>query len=68
MLRRGIVISINFPFDGQEEVINECEEHIVGGNEYINKKKHKVFSVPKANAVVDPRTVMVHVQHTPIAC
>ena len=28
---------------------------------YVDEEKQEVFSVPKTNAVVDPRTVVIHV-------
>ena len=31
-----------------------------------NKQKHEVLSIPETNAVINPWTMMVHVQHTSV--
>ena len=45
----------------------DCEDHITRSNKGIKYKKQKVSLVLEAHAVVDPRTVMVHQEHTPVA-
>lgn len=62
----AVVIGVNFPFDCHYKVIAHAEEYVVRGNEHVNEQKHKVLSVPKTNTVINPRTMMIHVQHTSI--
>jgi hypothetical protein len=57
---------IKFPFDGVYKIIKHRYGYIVSGDEDIDQKKHEIFSVPKTYTVVDPRTMMVHVEHASV--
>ena len=46
---------------------NHCETCIDRSYPGVDEKEDEVFSVPKANAVVDPGAVVIHVQDTAIA-
>jgi hypothetical protein len=43
---------------------NGCE---VGANQHVDQKQQEVLPVPKTHAVVDPGTVVVHIQNAPVA-
>lgn len=62
-----IIIYIKYPLYTRKPVIKERSYNKVSSYEDIDEQKHEEFAVPKANTVVDPRAVMVHVQHTPVA-
>jgi len=43
------------------EGVDHCDSCVVACEEHIEKEEEEVFSVPEANTVVDPGTVVVHV-------
>ena len=43
--------------------INHCKGYKVCDNENIDQQQDKELAIPEANTVVDPRTMMVHVEH-----
>lgn len=55
------------PFHGLIGVCCHGREDIIGREKDIDKQQHEVLAVPEAHTVVDPRTVMVHVEHTSVA-
>ena len=67
LLLCGEVVGVETPLDGIEPGKSHTHSHNVGDYEHVNEEKNEEFAIPEANAVVDPRTVVVHVQHTPIA-
>ena len=50
-----------------EPVPEQCESDEVGDKQNVNKEKQEILAVPKSNAIVDPRTVVVHVEDTSVA-
>lgn len=40
---------------------SDSEQH------YIYQHQHKEFPIIEPNTIVDPRTVVVHIQYTPVA-
>jgi hypothetical protein len=62
-LKEGLVK----PCDGFIGVCCHGRQHIVGSEKDINKQQHEILAVPEAHTVVDPRAVMVHVEHTSVA-
>jgi hypothetical protein len=61
------VENVHLPLDGEHELVKHGCRYEIGGQEDINKKKHEIFAVPEANAVVNPGAVMVHVENATIA-
>lgn len=48
--------------------IKQCENNnIENGDIDVKKKEKEVLPVPKTDAIVDPRTVVVHIEHAPVA-
>ena len=43
----------------------DCDEDQVYGR--VDQQQDEVLVIPKANAVVDPRAVVIHAEHTNIA-
>ena len=46
-----------------------CHEGTCGvrDTQHVNEKKEELLAIPEADTVVNPRTVMVHVEHASIA-
>ena len=57
--------------DGPLDALNPWSEHRKdnedGGQLDVDEKQQEVLTVPEADAVVDPRAVMVHVEHASVA-
>jgi hypothetical protein len=60
-------LHINQVQDDQIDPIKFREVHVNGQNGSVDQKLHEKLSVVKADAVVNPRTMMVHVQHARVA-
>lgn len=58
---------VKTPKDGLVKVVHHGQHCGVSDKEHINQEENKVLPVPKADAVVDPRAVMVHVEHASVA-
>jgi hypothetical protein len=67
VLVQGEVVGVNKPLEGLNEIIGHGEENEVGCDEDIDEEEHEILSIPESHAVVNPGTMMVHVQNTPIA-
>lgn len=66
-LPSAIIVCIERPLDTFQPGIGHGKNDIVGDNQNVNQEQNEKFAVPKPDTVVDPRTVMVHVQNTSIA-
>ena len=64
----GKELIIKTPLDRLVKVECHADCGNPGHDEDIYQKEQEVFAIPEANAIVDPRTMVVHVQNTPIAC
>ena len=63
----GLKESLVEPCDGLIGVCCHGRQHVVGREEDIDEQQHEVLAVPEAHTVVDPRAVMIHVEHTSVA-
>ena len=63
--RQGL--GIDAPLDGTVKLIRGEKGCEVCHDEDVNQEKQKVFAVPEADAIVDPRAVVVHVEDTSVA-
>lgn len=61
------IISVELPVYGVHEIESHCANDEITHREGVEQQQHEVFSVPESHAVVDPRAVMVHVEHTSVA-
>jgi hypothetical protein len=67
MDRKGLLLACYFDYlldeqwDFTADAIYEC-------NYYVEKEKHKKFPIAETYTVRNPRAVVVHVQHTSLAC
>ena len=61
------VVCIEGPLDALEPGERHRNGHEVGHNEHVNEEQDEKFAVPKPNAIVDPGTVMVHVEDAAVA-
>lgn len=50
------------------EVVCHSDSRYITDNEHVYQEQEEVLPIPEAYAVVDPRTMMVHVKHAPVAC
>ena len=58
------LVAIEHPLDRVQPGIDHSKGYEVCDNENVDQQQDKEFSIPEANTVVDPRTMMVHVEHT----
>ena len=49
-----------------EPGIRHGNDDKIGDDEDVDEQEHEEFSIPEADAVVNPGAVMVHVEHTTI--
>ena len=61
------VVGIEGPLDALEPGKAHRDDHEVGDDEDIDEEEDEKFAVPKANAIVDPGAVVIHVQYASIA-
>jgi len=61
-----IVVDVQRPVDTLKPVVKESNDHEIRAQENVDQKQHEKFTVPKANAIINPRAVMVHVKYTSI--
>lgn len=54
------------PLNDFAEVINHGEERDICDNEDVCEEQKEELAVPESHAVVYPRTMMIHVEYTPI--
>jgi hypothetical protein len=55
------------PLNCLNKIVCQCRKHKVSSCAGVEQEKHEVLPIPKTDAVVDPGTVVVHVEDTPIA-
>ena len=67
LLLCGEVVGVETPLDRIEPGKGHAHSHDVGYYKHVNEEENEEFAIPEADAVVDPGTVVVHVEHTPIA-
>jgi hypothetical protein len=56
-----IVINIKRPNNALKPCIKHCYNIKVSHDKNIDEQQNKEFSVPESDAVVDPKTVVIHV-------
>lgn len=61
------VVCIEGPLDALKPGKRHRNGHKVGYNQHIDEEQNEKFAVPESNAVVNPRTVMVHVEDAAVA-
>jgi len=61
------VVDVYLPLDGHEEVVPKTDGHEVAGNEHVDQQQDKELSVPKAHAIIYPRTMVVHIENASVA-
>ena len=62
----AVYIDVKSPLNALQPVPKEAESYEVGYCEDVYKQKKEVFAVPKANTVINPRTMVIHVENTTI--
>lgn len=50
------------------EVVGHEDSRYITDNQYVYQEQQEVLPIPEAYAVVNPRTMVVHVKHAPVAC
>ena len=63
----AVIVGIEGPLDTLEPSERHTDNDPVGNDQYIDKEKDKKLAVPETNTVVNPRAMMVHVEHAPVA-
>jgi len=58
---------IESPLDCFYESISHKDRRRVSSEQDVNQKQQEILPVPEADAVVDPWTMMVHVQNASVA-
>ena len=61
------VVCIERPLDTLKPGIGHGDDNKVGDNEHIDEEQDEEFAVPEAYTVIDPRAMMVHIEHTSVA-
>ena len=67
LLRRAKVIGIEGPLDAFKPGYRHSDADKVGDYQDVNQEQDEEFSIPEADAVVYPGTVMVHIEHASVA-
>ena len=61
------VIHIKEPLNGVEPAWEHGHNDIICQNKYIHEEQEEEFAIPEADTVINPRTMMVHIENTSIA-
>ena len=58
-----VVVFVNHPVNAIEPCMSHREDYEVCDNENIDKKQYEEFAVPKADTVINPRAVVIHIEY-----
>ena len=58
------LVAVKHPLYRVKPGINHCKGYKVCDNENVDQQQDKELAIPEANTVVDPRAMMVHIEHT----
>ena len=64
---RAEVICVQRPLNAFKPSVGHGDYYKVRDDEDVNEEQYEKLAVPESNTVVNPWTVMVHVQHTSVA-
>ena len=64
---RSKVIGIQRPLDTLKPGERHSDYNEVGEYQHVDQQQDEELSIPEADTVVDPRAVVVHVEHASIA-
>lgn len=67
----GVVESGGGRVDEEGEVVGQVHQGIhftqTNSQQSIGQHLHKVFPIHESNTIIDPRTMVVHIEYTPVA-
>jgi len=63
----AVVVDVEAPLYRFEPVKEQRKRHKVRNAHHINQQEEEVLAVPKPNTIIDPGTVVVHIEHAAIA-
>ena len=64
---RAEVICVQRPLNAFKPSVGHGDNYKVRDDEDVNEEQYEKLAVPESNTVINPRTVMVHVEHTSVA-
>ena len=67
LFRGAKVIGVEGPLDAFKPGYGHSDADKIGDYQDVNQEQDEEFSIPKADAVVYPGAVMVHVEHASVA-